>query len=462
MNNDGMTIIPETKCDGLDNDCNGKIDDNQPNKGQVCHDAGLGICQGTGTFICDSANPTGPAVCNITQAGGTPSAEKCNGLDDDCDGTVDEGGATGSLIGQEWVNVGAGHQMMKYEASKPDATNASSGNNTTLACSQAGVQPWVNVTYPQAVAACASIGATLCSESAWHRACSVVAPSTFPIAVNGTGTMIEAEDYFGTLASAVDAGGKRRAWVEDETPGFSGISDMQALPITGGNITAANAPTQSPRLDYQINFTAAATTYRVWVHMFSAAAANNGVWVGVNTTLPGTAITTALANTTTGTWEWIRSVAINVPATGNRFVSLYMNRDGAKVDAIYVASNGSSPPATLNSPGGQWAYATNPNTYQSLACNGFDFNPANPGTLPTGSLASCYAADSGLPGGTANDHAFDMSGNVKEWTLAHQPGQNPIRGGAYNNTAVGIDCPLNFTLGDDTFFFPDVGFRCCR
>ena len=57
---------------------------------------------------------------------------------------------------------------------------------------------------------------------------------------------------------------------------------------------------------------------------------------------------------------------------------------------------------------------------------------------------------------------FDMSGNVKEWTLAHAPGENPIRGGASNNTGEGISCPLNFTLADDAFFFPNIGFRCCR
>ena len=31
-----------------------------------------------------------------------------------------------------------------------------------------------------------------------------------------------------------------------------------------------------------------------------------------------------------------------------------------------------------------------------------------------------------------------------------------------DDTANGISCPLNFTLADDTFFFPNVGFRCCR
>ena len=57
---------------------------------------------------------------------------------------------------------------------------------------------------------------------------------------------------------------------------------------------------------------------------------------------------------------------------------------------------------------------------------------------------------------------FDLSGNVKEWTLAHVPGENPIRGGASNNTGEGISCPLTFALADDAFFFPNIGFRCCR
>jgi len=57
---------------------------------------------------------------------------------------------------------------------------------------------------------------------------------------------------------------------------------------------------------------------------------------------------------------------------------------------------------------------------------------------------------------------LDMSGNVKEWTLARLPGQNPIRGGSSSDTEIGTSCGLNFSLGTDTFFFPNVGFRCCR
>jgi hypothetical protein len=64
-------------------------------------------------------------------------------------------------------------------------------------------------------------------------------------------------------------------------------------------------------------------------------------------------------------------------------------------------------------------------------------------------------------GPTTND-AFDMTGNVKEWAAERAAGQNPLRGGASNNEVDGLTCGLNFTLADDSFFFPNVGFRCCR
>lgn len=37
-----------------------------------------------------------------------------------------------------------------------------------------------------------------------------------------------------------------------------------------------------------------------------------------------------------------------------------------------------------------------------------------------------------------------------------------IPGGASNNTSVGISCGFDFTAADNSFYFPNVGFRCCR
>ena len=55
-----------------------------------------------------------------------------------------------------------------------------------------------------------------------------------------------------------------------------------------------------------------------------------------------------------------------------------------------------------------------------------------------------------------------MSGNVKEWTAtAVATNVHEIRGGSFNNREDGRTCEFDFTVGDERFAFPNVGFRCC-
>jgi uncharacterized protein (TIGR03382 family) len=68
------SISGET-CDGVDNDCNGQVDDNLS---RSCSNA----C-GVGSESCSAGNWGG---CNAPQ----PKAESCDGIDNDCDGQVDE------------------------------------------------------------------------------------------------------------------------------------------------------------------------------------------------------------------------------------------------------------------------------------------------------------------------------------------------------------------------------------
>ena len=157
----------ETRCDGLDNDCNGRVDDPFPQVGTSCTNGEIGACRRAGAYVCTA---DGMGTRCDAPAGGGGSAELCNGVDDDCDGTLDEG-ASGQWVAITGGGVSGTRWIMSYEASRPDATPASAGAMTHRACSAAGRLPWTNVTHAQAQAACAAVGARLCTETEWRRGC---------------------------------------------------------------------------------------------------------------------------------------------------------------------------------------------------------------------------------------------------------------------------------------------------
>jgi hypothetical protein len=71
----------DSDCNGIDNNCDGIPDNNYSPTNTSC---GTGSCQATGQLICSNG-----AVTDTCTAG-TPTAETCDNLDNDCDGAVDE------------------------------------------------------------------------------------------------------------------------------------------------------------------------------------------------------------------------------------------------------------------------------------------------------------------------------------------------------------------------------------
>ncbi len=76
------------KCDGLDNNCDGQIDEGNPGGNSACDTGKPGICA-SGTSACVN----GAIVCNQNYT--AAAVESCNGLDDNCNGQVDEGNPGG-------------------------------------------------------------------------------------------------------------------------------------------------------------------------------------------------------------------------------------------------------------------------------------------------------------------------------------------------------------------------------
>lgn len=293
----------ERRCDNIDNDCDGVADEPFTNKGETCSELGkTGICQGSGTFVCSGDHTT--TTCNITTPGQNPTNEQCNGLDDDCDGRVDEAEDDGGYLGvkDQMIHINrSGHDfyIYRYEASKPGATSTSAGAFTHRACSRANVLPWTNI-----------------SRSAAEQACQNIQP-------------------------ACGGSGQPPCW--------------------------------------------------------------------------------RLCTAT----EWL------------------------------YACQGSS--------GYTWPYG---DSFQASTCNGEENDSNNNSSdgdqdflLPTGAKTSCISEDG----------AYDMSGNAREWTSEARSDGNPpdpdgytVRGGAYDTTANGQKCGFTFAIFPNDFAYNNLGFRCCR
>ena len=69
-------------CNGLDDDCNGQVDDNVAAVGNPCNTGLMGVC-GVGAVDCQDGKP----LCVQTN---DPMPEVCDNLDNDCNGQVDD------------------------------------------------------------------------------------------------------------------------------------------------------------------------------------------------------------------------------------------------------------------------------------------------------------------------------------------------------------------------------------
>jgi hypothetical protein len=418
------------RCDMLDNDCDGMTDEDfnlQTDRnncgmcGRVCSLPNAAPKCTTGNCAINFClsdhwdldhNPANGCEYHCTFQGN----EICNGMDDDCDGSVDEGvvaptglcSQVGACAGTTATCAGASGFVCHYPAAVSQDANGNIIPEASCDNKDNDCDGDVDETFPTKGNACADNGVGVCQRTGTltcnGAGTAVTCTLTSPI-VTSSAEVCDGKDN--DCDGTVDDNAKDN-WVAITGGGVSGTKYIQQYEASRPNATANSQGTLSNR-----------------------ACANPNVLPWTSVTYPqAEAACTAAGGRLCSNVEWQR--ACNSPA----------------------------------STACKWGM-TSCGTYTATSCNGNDFDsdastPAvdDDALRVTKSMPLCYA-----DWGTTAKRIFDMSGNAKEWaqSLAGDPANTRrLRGGSFNNTANGLQCNFTFAVADATFQFQNVGFRCCR
>jgi hypothetical protein len=472
-------------CNGLDDDCDGNVDNGNPGGGQPCTETcpngtclgqctpGIRQCAGDGTFLC------------IPGIG--PSIETCDGVDNDCNGTVDDG----FDLQNDPKNCGA----CGTSCDVPNGVGSCQAGACVFVECKPGFAD-LDPAQPGCEYACATPvpGVEVCDGI--DNDCNgvvddtaILPPAGFCNSKAGTpcaGTQPECKGALGWVCpygpdAEVDDQGVLRG-IETRCDGKDGNCDGQideSFPLVGTLCDDGKFGACRSTGAFQCNATQDALECVLTKPGQDAPGAEvcDGVDNDCNGLVDDDLPDSAFAMVPLGA-VMVDAYEASRPDASASTSGILTNVACARPGVLpWVALPHAAAAAACKARGPKYRLCTAAelrqscegpsaqvfpygNSYQPATCNGAD--KATPAKLePTGSLAACTTAAG----------AFDLSGNVTEWTSTKtgETKTNPnfniyqLHGGSFLSPAIGLECSIDLApRAAENAILDSVGFRCCK
>jgi YD repeat-containing protein len=201
----GEPGLDDTSCNGVDDDCDGEADEGFIGSPTSC---GVGACEATGATSCasgqllDSCQPGSPASSDAT----------CDGVDEDCDGVVDDdytpssttcGVGACAATGTTTCVVGA--VLDSCQEGQPAASDLTC-DGADDDCDGAADEDYAPIATSCGIGACVSEGATSCASGIVVDGCAPGTPAISDATCDGTDDDCDGiadEDFAPTCAGTV-------------------------------------------------------------------------------------------------------------------------------------------------------------------------------------------------------------------------------------------------------------------